>query len=330
MDEILKYKISTENLHTLKEDGVYLNLDKSLKDGLFNDLSIIVSFFSDYKDIGYYEEFDGLLLQKDIITNFIYTFDESNDYEIIIKNTSDEFKKFTDLSTYTVDFGDGTVLPFTDTVTHQYPFTNSNYTIKVTQKNPWGVIDIKKNISLPANNYTINNIDGTVIFNNNNGMWGEIPNSYDFMSFENIDYNDTNVILKGKTTSRLSELKQYGTDMYPINKPIFKDGELYGVINDINNNFIHYTIKGIDYFDFDNKTEFIINKNNFINEFTDTLLTKNDLLIGVTMSPEIESEVFIERGKNSGVESLQRLGEVDSMGDLVNYGYKFFKINKII
>jgi hypothetical protein len=36
--------------------------------------------------------------------------------------------------------------------------------------------------------------------------------------------------------------------------------------------------------------------------------------------------VFIERGKNSGLERLIRLGEVDNIGDLEKYGYGFFNI----
>jgi hypothetical protein len=40
----------------------------------------------------------------------------------------------------------------------------------------------------------------------------------------------------------------------------------------------------------------------------------------------LQSNVFIERGKISGLESVEWLGEVDNLGDLVRYGYKFFKI----
>jgi hypothetical protein len=43
---------------------------------------------------------------------------------------------------------------------------------------------------------------------------------------------------------------------------------------------------------------------------------------------EIQSNVFIERGKNSALERLERLGEVDNLGDLEKYGYKFFNLEK--
>jgi hypothetical protein len=44
---------------------------------------------------------------------------------------------------------------------------------------------------------------------------------------------------------------------------------------------------------------------------------------------EIQSNVFIDRGKLSGTESLFRFGEVDGMNDLINYGYGYFKITTI-
>ena len=58
-------------------------------------------------------------------------------------------------------------------------------------------------------------------------------------------------------------------------------------------------------------------------------ITKNEALINVIDQPEIVSNVFIERGKNSPLEYIMRLGEVDSVGDLEKYGYKFFIIEKV-
>jgi hypothetical protein len=55
-------------------------------------------------------------------------------------------------------------------------------------------------------------------------------------------------------------------------------------------------------------------------------LTKNEALINAIDEVEIQSNVFIERGKISGLEALERLGEVDNMGDLEKYGYGFFKV----
>jgi hypothetical protein len=40
----------------------------------------------------------------------------------------------------------------------------------------------------------------------------------------------------------------------------------------------------------------------------------------------IQSNVFIERGKNTALEQIERLGEIATFGDLRNYGYKYFTI----
>ena len=55
-------------------------------------------------------------------------------------------------------------------------------------------------------------------------------------------------------------------------------------------------------------------------------ITKNEVLLNVIDEAEIQSNVFIERGKNSALERIQRLGEVDNVGDLEKYGYKFFNV----
>jgi hypothetical protein len=46
----------------------------------------------------------------------------------------------------------------------------------------------------------------------------------------------------------------------------------------------------------------------------------------VVDQPQIQTNVYVERGKVSAYERLQRLGEVDNIGDLENYGYGFFNI----
>ena len=44
--------------------------------------------------------------------------------------------------------------------------------------------------------------------------------------------------------------------------------------------------------------------------------------------PEIQTDVYVERGKNSALEFVERLGEVDNVGDLEKYGYGFFNVEK--
>jgi hypothetical protein len=94
--------------------------------------------------------------------------------------------------------------------------------------------------------------------------------------------------------------------------------------------YTSYTINNVNYYDYpDGTTLYIANSSGLTsNELVASAITKQEVLINVVDSPEIQSEIFIERGKLSGFESLQRLGEVDNMGDLTSYGYGYFKINK--
>ena len=57
-------------------------------------------------------------------------------------------------------------------------------------------------------------------------------------------------------------------------------------------------------------------------------LTKEEVLINVCQPTEIQSDVFIERGKQSVLSPNQRLGEVKTIGGLENYGYGYYNIKK--
>ena len=92
-----------------------------------------------------------------------------------------------------------------------------------------------------------------------------------------------------------------------------------------------YTINDVTYYDYADGTTIFIAKSSGLtsNDIIASAITKQEVLIDMVSSPEIQSEVFIERGKNSAFEGLERLGEVDNIGDLTSYGYGFFKINKV-
>jgi len=59
-------------------------------------------------------------------------------------------------------------------------------------------------------------------------------------------------------------------------------------------------------------------------------LVKEEVLMNVCQPTEIQSEVFIERGKQSVFETNQRLGEVRTIGGLIIYGYGFYNIKEQI
>ena len=55
-------------------------------------------------------------------------------------------------------------------------------------------------------------------------------------------------------------------------------------------------------------------------------IAKLEALIKVMDQPQIQSDAFVERGNASAYERVQRLGEVDNLGDMLNYGYGFFNV----
>ena len=57
-------------------------------------------------------------------------------------------------------------------------------------------------------------------------------------------------------------------------------------------------------------------------------LTKNEVLLNVIDEAEVQTDVFIDRGKISAYERVQRLNEIKNIGELMNYGYKFYNIVK--
>jgi len=113
-----------------------------------------------------------------------------------------------------------------------------------------------------------------------------------------------------------------------INLPIINNGVLWGSITDANQSFTAYTIQGVTYVDYsDGLTIFYQESSGLTKDnITAVPITKNETLLKVIDQPQIQTNVFVERGKNSAYERVQRLGEVDNLGDMINYGYGFFNV----
>jgi len=295
-------------------------------------------------DGGYYSPFDGAIYQKDVVTNFLISANTLNPYTYNLYNTSEQYQKFIELSSYSVDWGDGTielVTGFTPNyVSHTYPNGNKEYTITLTQINPWGKILVQKPVKTPYKNEIIYNPKGRMFFQSNIGSWSATPISYDYI-FSGDQYNEISsqvssnfitvpYVISGETKSRLTELYQYGLIPYKVVVPVIKNREIFGVVSAITTNFNAYTIQNIDYYDYKGGiTIFFMNSSGFTEDnITETPITKDELLLKITDQGQIQTDVFVERGKNSAFERIQRLGEVDNLGDLINYGYGFFNVEK--
>jgi len=329
--------------------GLYSGFSEILSGGtggtsILTGLTIPIVLTQTFNDIGYYSEFDGFILQKDVVTNFLYSSSTIGQYTVDLYNTSGEkLMSFLQFSSYRVDWGDGSPIQSLNAnnliLTHTYPNTTGNYTITLIQNNPWGITRIEKPITVPTTAALVPNPNGTITFTPQGGSWSGIPISYDYIydfdSITNVQQATSNNFttvpfnVSGYTSSRLNELKRYGPTPFTVGYVKVIKGQVFGTIDDITSNYTAYTINDINYFDLPNGKTFYIFQSSGITEteFVYSALTKNEYLMDFVVAPEIQTDVYVERGKYSAFENLQRLGEVDNIGDLINYGYGFFTVN---
>jgi hypothetical protein len=311
-------------------------------DSLLTGLTIPVFFTQTYNDIGYYSEFDGLMYQKDIVTNFLYSGDDTtNLFSVSLYNTSGDFtESYLDFTTFSVDWGDGSTSQILTTSQQNHVYTNpGNYVITLSGANPWGVTTVSKPITIPLLPAFVPNPNGTIVFTPQGGSWSNIPISSDYIfpldSINNATYQSSSnwttvpFVVSGYTKSKIQDLRRYGPDPFTVGYVFTKNNQIYGQIDSIQNGITGYTIENITYFDLpDGKTFYVMNSNGLtVNDLNVSVITKNEQLLDFVMAPQIQTDIYVERGKYSAFEALERLGEVDNIGDLEQYGYGFFKIN---
>ena len=348
---------TTISATTTGTTGIYLPMSYLLSGNtggtsFLSGLSVNIMLTESTVDLGYYSPTDGMILQKNVLNNFITTADTINPYTYTFYNTSDlEFIKFLQLVTYTLDWGDGSptqvILGITP-ISHTYPSTPNEYIVTLTATSPWGISLVQKPITVPYTNVTITNPQGNIVFYPAAESWDSTPLSYDYIydfdsSTDINDYytfNSTSVpfTITGYTESTLNDLTQFGPKVN-LEEGKFKlgiqvtgqtgaIGTYYG--SDITNTYTAYTIDGIIYHDYENFTIYFTDSYGYVpNEIILTAITKNEALINVIDQPEIITSIFIERGKNSPLENIMRLGEVNNVFELEKYGYKYFIIEKV-
>lgn len=175
------------------------------------------------------------------------------------------------------------------------------------------------------------------------GNWSGTPIMYDYIfsgdSKCDLDIFDTSsnpVIVSGYTESNVNGLQVYGNkynlfaEKFLIGDPITGTSGNIGTFwgPDSGNTYTAYTINDIDYYDYvDGTTIFVVLSSGITSDMlVCSGLTKNEVLLNVIDEAEVQSDVFIDRGKVSAYERVQRLNEVRSIGEIVNYGYGFFNI----
>jgi hypothetical protein len=348
---------TTISATTTGTTGVYLPMDFLLSGNtggtsFLTGLSVNIMLTESAVDFGYYTPTDGLIIQADVLNNFIVTANTLNPYTFTFYNTSDlEFIKFLQLTKYNLDWGDGSpiqpVLGITP-LTHTYPTAPNTYTITLTASSPWGISKVEKTVTTPYTNVVITNPQGSITFYPAGGTWSGTPISYDyiFTGDSNTDINDyysynyTSVpfVVSGFTESTLNDLAQYGPKInlsggkYKLGVQVTgttgEIGTYWGV--DPTGLYSAYTINGVNYFDYEDFTIYVTESYGLVpGDLVLSALTKNEALLNVIDEPEIITNVFVERGKYTALENVMRLGEVDNVGDLEKYGYKYFNIEKV-
>ena len=330
--------------------GSYNQVTKEY-DSLLTGLTIPILFTENTIDIGYYSVFDGMIEQKEVMTNFIFSATTNNPFKVYFYNTSDtEFKKYLEFSTYTLDWGDPndpgiiTLSPSTTVYSHTYsdPSPLSGYTISMAGMSPWGSNVVKKTIHVPYSNVIIQNPKGTATFTPAGGSWAGTSLMYDFIysgdstcdtTLTSItDFTTVPITITGYTQSSLNDLKQYGQTPFKLNTIVTGTSGNIGVYSGLTNDGLGtmYSVNGVDYIDYqDGTTIFMVKSSGLTSDMLIcSAITKNEVLLNVIDEAEVQSEIFIERGKQSSLERVERLGEVDNIGDLTKYGYKFFNIIK--
>lgn len=347
-----KYSATTTGM-----TGVYLPMEYLLSGNtngtsFLTGLSVNIMFTESTVDIGYYTPTDGLIIQADVLNNFIVTANTINPYTYKFYNTSDfEFIKFLQLCTYTLDWGDGSplqaILGITP-ISHTYPTAPNTYTITLTAKSPWGISKVQKIVTVPYSDVVITNPQGSITFFPAGGSWSATPINYDyiFTGDSNTDINDyysynytpVPFPITGYTLSSLNDIAQFGPKVnlaggkYKLGSQVTGTTGAIGTYwgEDPNGLFSAYTINGVNYYDYEDFTIYVVDSYGLVpGEIVLSALTKNEALMNVIDQPEIITNVFIERGKYTPLENIGRIGEVDNVGDLEKYGYKYFKVEKV-
>jgi len=344
--EVLKFDISSETFSS-NTFGYYSGLSYYLSggtggDSLLTDLSIPILLKNTFLDVGYYSPFDGYISQLNEEINFLFSGDPLDNGVLCIYNTSNYKLKYLKESTYTISWGDGTSEVITvfapESICHDYNVVvDTEYEISLTGSNTFGTFVVTKKLTIPFTNVPIVNPYGTVNFISNDGSWASTPSSQKYI-FPLDSKNSVSAqvssnfavvpfIISGNTQSRLNELKTYGPNPYKLfpYTVTLEDGTTGSTLS-ISPDFTSYTINNMTYIDFLNgSTIFVIESRGFtIYDLTATTITKEEYLMNVIDQPQIQSYVFIERGKYSGLENFRRIGEVNNTSSLESYGYGFF------
>jgi len=171
---------------------------------------------------------------------------------------------------------------------------------------------------------------------------------------ENNYYNFVDIVITATTDSRIEDVRSYSAinpyrTNFDVNAEIYENYEgilvngvdritsmdnpktyVFDAINDINlgtNN----QINGLQFKDYIGNPKSILryigegfNKTNI----SLSALTKEEYLFGIISPPEVENDVFIDRGITTVMDMHLKLSEIKNIKGLESYGNGYYKLNK--
>ena len=278
------------------------------------------------QNLGIMSEFDGDIEEQEQKFNFIYS-GETQSKTITVYNSVNTNKfKFIKNSTFKVEWGDGSwdMLDVISTgstipnISHTYALLGS-YTIRITQISDWNTYIVEKTIKIPYSEVILDH-----------------DLKFEINEYKKLTGYTNGVEITGETISRLEELRKYGTNNNYTSIIVTTEYTGYSFTYTGTTESGSTITEKIIYRDYnDGKTIVFIpeNRDVFINtlihgELYNGKITRNEHFIGFVEEPTIYSDIFVERGKLGVMERNFRLSEIESTGELENYGNGFFDVRK--
>jgi len=144
-----------------------------------------------------------------------------------------------------------------------------------------------------------------------------------YLDFEGNPYQGGTRVIQNSNENPISYIIDGDvTEIINLNNPYPDLGILYKSYSGLTRTDYLYALNG-----FMPITELYYKSQGFNN--TNTILsaeTKEEYLFGITSSPTVESDLFIDRGITSVIQSHMQLGEVVTMRELINYGNGYYEI----
>ena len=291
--------------------------------GLTYSLPIFLE--SSVDEMGFMVGFDGDITQVEEFCNFSYT-QTGNTIQVYNTVHVENFRNYID-AVFTLNWGDGTTssLPahIGDTLTtaSKTYISGGSYTISILLECPWTNQILKKLVTIPQD-ISVPNPMGTfsgftIPYTTISGATQDYLNDLDYTN--NTGYTTFTYVAFSK--SRKSELKLYGSDNYNgVTTGVTSEGSIY----------YDYTIDGLKYRDYSDGYTMITGTTSGYTkeEVFNKMITRDEHFIGFIDEPTIYSDIFVERGKQSILESNFRLSEIDNTGELEIYGNGFFNVQK--